>query len=99
MRFFALFLLLWAVASAPLQRRYLVAWGMESKYPADGAGRDFLAVFEIGDPADFGRLVAMLPVPTHAQMAHHTNYVMPPNHMLFANDFMAGQSYIFDLHV
>jgi hypothetical protein len=71
---------------------------MESRTNAPGgAGHDFLAVFDIGDPANFGSLVAMLPVPTHAQMAHHTNYAMPPNHLLFANDFMAGESYVFDL--
>lgn len=98
MRFFALALVLLAIAPSPPPSRYLVSWAMESRtYPADGIGHDFLAVFDIGDPANFGRLVSMLPVPTHAQMAHHTNYVMPPNHLLFANDFMAGKSYIFDL--
>jgi hypothetical protein len=72
---------------------------MESKvFPGDRAGRDFIAVFDIGDPADFGRLVAMLPVETPAQMAHHTNALMPPNHLLFANDFMADRSYVFDLN-
>jgi len=98
MRFLALAFVLFAVAPAPPQSRYLVSWAMETKvYPADGAGHDFLAIFDIGDPANFGRLVAMLPVPTTSQMAHHTNYTMPPNHMLFANDFMAARSYVFDL--
>lgn len=61
-------------------------------------GRDFLAVFDVGpDAKPFGRLVAMLPVGHGAQMAHHTNYAMPPNDVLFANDFMEGRSYIFDL--
>lgn len=39
----------------------------------------------------------MLPVPTHSQTAHHANYVMPQNHLLFANDFLAGRTYVFDL--
>ncbi len=66
-------------------------------YPGDMKGHDFLAVFDIGDPPNFGHLVAMLPVPTASQMAHHANYEIPPNRMLFANDFMAAHSYIFDL--
>lgn len=99
MRFLALALVLLLPAAAPApQSRYLVTWGMESRvYPGDGTGHDFVAVFDIGDPANFGRLVAMLPVPTHSQMAHHANYVMPQNHLLFANDFLAGRTYVFDL--
>jgi len=78
--------------------QYLIAWGMETRvYPGDRAGHDFLAVFNIGDPANFGRLVAMVPVPTRSEMAHHTNYTIPPNGMLFANDFMAARSYVFDV--
>ncbi|MGB6876597.1 MAG: hypothetical protein WBD87_11230 [Candidatus Acidiferrales bacterium] len=30
-------------------------------------------------------------------MAHHTNYALPPNNILFANDWMADRTYIFDL--
>lgn len=86
-----------AVRSAA-HERYLVVWGMESRvFPGDRAGHDFLAVFEVGNQARFGRLVSMLPVLTRSQMAHHANYDMPPNGMLFANDFMAAQSYVFDL--
>ncbi|HZZ00793.1 MAG TPA: hypothetical protein VFE36_14605 [Candidatus Baltobacteraceae bacterium] len=98
MRFLALALLLLVIAPVPSHSRYLVAWGMETKsYPGDRVGHDFLAVFDIDDSAQFGHLVAFLPVATRAQMAHHTNYAMPSNHMLFANDFMAGRTYVFDL--
>ena len=100
MRFLALVLVLLAAApAAPVApHRYLVTWGMETKgYPGDQAGHDFLAVFDIGDPAHFGRLVAMLPVPTRSQMAHHANYVIPPSGLLYANDFMAAHSYVFDV--
>jgi hypothetical protein len=62
----------------------------------DGTGHDFLAVYDIG-ASHFGALVAMLPVPTRSYMAHHANYVLPPNRMLFANDFLQGESYVFDL--
>jgi hypothetical protein len=96
-----------ALAAASLQRgsaqpaggsRYLFAWCMETTPAAKRFGRDFIAVFDIAsDSKSFGRLVAMLPVGTQALMAHHTNYEMPANGMLFANDFMAGQSFVFDL--
>ena len=99
MRYLALAAVLLAAAPASPHSRYLVSWAMESKvFPGDGLGHDFIAVFDIGNPADFGRLVAMLPVETRAQMAHHTNSVMPPNRLLFANDFMANRSYVFDLN-
>ena len=98
MRFFALALVLLAAAPAPVHHRYLVTWAMESKtFPGDMSGHDVLAVFDIDGPG-FGTLVAALPVDTRSQMAHHTNYALPPNRRLFANDFMAGQTYIFDLH-
>jgi hypothetical protein len=101
LRFLALILVLLAAprgtAAAP-RHDYLVSWGMEAK-SSSGAqvGRDFLAVFDMGDPAHFGQLVAMLPVPTQSQMAHHANYEIPANGMLFANDFLAAHSYVFDL--
>jgi len=64
-------------------------------FPANGDGRDVLAIFDVG--TDFGKLVAVVATPTHAMMAHHTNEEMPPNHLLFASDFMAGQGEIFDV--
>ena len=46
--------------------------------------------------ASFGTLVAMLPV-GQAAMAHHTNYSEPPNGILYANDWIANRTYVFDL--
>ncbi|HEY1976683.1 MAG TPA: hypothetical protein VGG89_09065 [Candidatus Baltobacteraceae bacterium] len=63
--------------------------------PAHGEGHDFLAVYNVG--RDFGKLVAVSPTQTHAMMAHHTNEGMPPDHLLFASDFMAGAGAIFDV--
>jgi hypothetical protein len=99
MRPLALALFLLVVGSAPAaHERYLVTWAMESKtYPPSGDGHDFLAVYDIGDGANFGKLVGFSPTPTHSQMAHHVNCAMPANHLLFANDFMAAQSYVFDV--
>jgi hypothetical protein len=89
-------LLLVGASSAP--PRYLVAWAMEAQgQPAHGEGLDVLAVFDISDGSNFGKLVAYVPTRIRAQMAHHTNVSMPANHRLFANDFMAAQSQIFDV--
>jgi hypothetical protein len=94
-----------APAPAPAPSQYLFVWAEESSDANGGhplpasMGRDFMAVFDIAPgSATFGRLVATLPVGTRAQMAHHTNYEMPANGMLFASDFMAGDAYVFDLH-
>lgn len=62
-----------------------------------GLGKDFLAVFDVGpDAHPFGKLVAMLPV-GEAVMAHHTNYALPPDGVLYANDWMANRTYVFNL--
>jgi len=62
-------------------------------------GKDFLAVFDVSsDASPPDKLVAMLPVGSGAKMAHHTNYALPSNDVLFANDWLAGRTYVFDLH-
>ncbi len=101
-------------AAAPAPSRYLFVWAMEASHPGastltlmgadlparrrtQGLGKDFLAVFDVRPGASFGRLVAMLPV-GEAAMAHHTNYVEPPDDVLYANDWAANHTYVFDLH-
>jgi hypothetical protein len=61
-------------------------------------GTDFLAVLDV-DPkkATYGKLVAMLPAGDSARMPHHTNYQMPDNDTLFANDFDLDRTFVFDL--
>ncbi len=100
-------------AAAPGPSQYLFVWAMEAKHPhasilalmspdlaawhrTEGSGDDFLAVFDIRPGASFGKLVTMLPVGA-AAMAHHTNYVEPPNDVLYANDWIANRTYVFDL--
>ncbi|MBS0513879.1 MAG: hypothetical protein JSS16_00175 [Proteobacteria bacterium] len=100
--------------AAPGSSRHLFVWAMEAgrplaqvmeMTPADiparrkglGLGKDFLAVFDIGPGVSFGKLVAMLPVGDAAQ-AHHTNYAMPANDVLYANDWLGNRTYVFDLH-
>jgi hypothetical protein len=96
--------LLAALSASAQAGDYLYVWGMETRDasrpipPAEAMGRDFLAVFDVRpSPKDFGKLIAMLPVGTKAQMAHHTDYEMPADGRLFASDYMAGESYVFDL--
>lgn len=64
---------------------------------AQEPGQDFLAVFDVtpGVPR-FGKLVAMSPVGAGV-MAHHTNYEMPPDGRLYANDWLANRTYVFDV--
>ena len=91
----------------PLSRAssYLFVWAGEMNSAAlmgekEGVqrGRDFLAVFDVTPKRDrYGRLIATLPVDSPAEMPHHTNYSMPSDSVLFANDFMAGTTFIFNL--
>jgi hypothetical protein len=98
-------------AAAP--SHYLFVWAMEAQHPhastlalmspdlaawhrTEGSGKDFLAVFDLRPGASFGRLVTMLPV-GEAAMAHHTNYAEPANDVLYANDWIANRTYVFDL--
>ena len=93
-------------ATPPAHSHYLFAWTMETRDPLSGwyspgkMGRDALAVFDVSSPgsADFGKLVAFLPVGNGAKAAHHTNYSLPPNNVLYANDWKADRTYVFDLN-
>jgi len=100
-------------AAAPVSSHYLFVWAMEAKHPqapsmamkpADipgqrsevGLGKDFLAVFDVAPGPSFGKLVATLPVGDAVQ-AHHTNYVLPPDNVLYANDWLGDDTYVFNL--
>ena len=70
---------------------------MESNtYPATGNGHDFLAIYGVGN-VNFGKLVSFVPTTTPSQMAHHINFAMGRHRLLFTNDFMAAESYVFDV--
>ena len=56
-----------------------------------GLGKDSLAVFDVRPGPSFGKLVATLPVGSAVQ-AHHTNYVEPPNDVLYANDWLGNRT-------
>ena len=102
------------IGGAATPSHYLFVWAMEAKRPqastqalmspdlaawrrTRGLGKDFLAVLDVRPGASFGELVAMLPV-GNAAMAHHTSYAEPPDDLLYANDWVANSTYVFDLH-
>ena len=61
-------------------------------------GNDFLAVID-ADPgsASYGHLVATAVTDLQTGQVHHTEYTMPASGLLFANDHVAGRSFIFDV--
>jgi hypothetical protein len=81
-----------AQAAAPATRLYV--WAGDG----DRADPDFLAVLDVapGSPA-YGRVLATVPVDARGTMPHHTEHRMPPGGRLFANGFMSGTTFVFDL--
>src|ERR1700758_5309763 len=61
-------------------------------------GNDFLAVID-ADPksAAYGHLVTTVVTDQKSMQVHHTEYTMPEGGLLFANDHLAGRTFIFDL--
>lgn len=98
--------LLLGVAPATHHSRFLFVWAMEVRHPSvaeesaqRGVSHPFIAVFDVSsDGSQFGKLVAMRSIPATAKMVHHTNYALPANDVLFANDWLADRTYTFDLH-
>lgn len=74
--------------------RYLFAWAGD----ADRADSDFLVVLN-ADPAsaEYGHVITTLPVGRSGTMPHHTEHRMPESRILFANGFMPGTTFRFDL--
>ncbi|HEX5385735.1 MAG TPA: hypothetical protein VFW66_03430 [Gemmatimonadales bacterium] len=76
---------------------YIYAFaGDDDKRPGDS---DFLAVID-ADPASptYARVLATAPIGAAGTMPHHTELTMPGNgQWLFANGFMSGRTFLFDL--
>lgn len=74
---------------------YLFVWSGDQK----NAGKDFLAVID-ADPASatYGHLVTSVATDQVSTRPHHTEYVMPADGMLFANDFDAARTFVFNLN-
>ena len=74
--------------------RHLFVWAGD----ADKQDSDFLAVVDI-DPRSptYAEVVATVPVDAVGTLAHHTEYEMPADGVLWANGFTAGRTFRFDL--
>jgi hypothetical protein len=73
---------------------YMFAWAGD----VDQRGNDFLAVID-ADPHSpgYGQLVTAVMTDQVTGQVHHTEYTMPASGMLFANDHVAGRTFIFDV--
>ena len=73
---------------------YLFAWAGDVSHKDN----DFLAVID-ADPASasYGHLMATAVTDQVSKQVHHTEYVMPEGGFLFANDHLAGRTFVFDV--
>ena len=84
-------------AGAKPSRSYIYTWAGDDDRRAGDS--DFLAVID-ADPASptYARVVATAPVRAVGTMPHHTELAMPGGGAwLFANGFMSGRTFLFDL--
>ena len=78
----------------PASGKFVFAWAGDDQ----GGDSDFLAVVDSDPTSDrYGEVLTTLPVDVSGTMPHHTEHRMPEGDTLFANDFSAGKTYIFDL--
>ena len=74
--------------------KYLFIWAGD---PAR-VGKDFIVVLDADpDSPTYGKLVTSKASDQKSENAHHTEYEMPADGMLFANDHNANRTMIFDL--
>ncbi len=83
-----------AAQTASKPSPYLFVWART----ADTSQPDFLAVVDaLPSSPTYGRIISSVSTGIPVNLAHHTNYEMPPNGILFANDYSSGISFRFDL--
>ena len=74
---------------------WLYAWSASADTAHPAA---FLAEFDLRDGSPTaGQLVRVVPTGPGAQGTHHSEHALASDGLLFANDFGAGRSFIFDL--
>jgi hypothetical protein len=74
---------------------YLFVWAGDAAHQST----DFLAIIDAKpSSASYGRIVGTVPVETTGAMPHHTEYEFPAGNRLFANGWVAGRTFIFDLN-
>ena len=73
---------------------YLFAWAGDVSHKSN----DFLAVID-ADPGSvsYGHLITTAVTDQVSMQVHHTEYTMPEGGLLFANDHLAGRTFVFDL--
>ena len=73
---------------------YLFAWAGDVSHKSN----DFLAVID-ADPGSvsYGHLIPTAVTDQVSMQVHHTEYTMPEGGLLFANDHLAGRTFVFDL--
>ena len=78
------------MASSRVPREDLLfSWASD----ADRKDSDFLAVIDLRT----NQVVTTVPVGQSGTLAHHTDYEMPADHTLLANDFYGNRTWLFDL--
>lgn len=81
--------------AASLSSPYLFAWASS----ADTSQPDFLAVIDaLPSSPTYGDVITTVSTGIPVNLAHHTDYEMPPGGVLFANDYTSGLTFRFDLH-
>lgn len=85
-----------SAASGP--SRHIYAWAGTGNDTTRGI--DMMTVLD-GDPASarYGAVLAAITVDSNGRMPHHTEFSMPAEGFLFANDYSADKSFLFDLSV
>ena len=83
-----------ALAQGQAPGHYMFAWAGDVAQQ----GNDFLAVID-ADPGSrsYGHLMATAVTDQQTGQVHHTEYTMPEGGLLFANDHVAGRTFVFDL--
>ena len=76
-------------ASRAPHQDLLFAWASD----VDRKDSDFLAVIDLRT----NQIVTTVPVGQSGSLAHHTDYEMPADHTLLANDFYGNRTWLFDL--
>jgi hypothetical protein len=79
--------------ATPSQRQPVGDWLFAWASDADRKDSDFLAVIDLRT----NQVVATAPVGQSGTMAHHTDYEMPADGTLLANDFYGNRTWLFDL--
>jgi hypothetical protein len=84
-----------SAASSQAGSSYLFVWAGDAAHTAT----DFLSVVDVNPSSpEYGQIVATVPIGVGGTMPHHTEYEFPQSKMLFANGWVSGRTFIFDLN-